>query len=247
VVGFCYPAAKQPALDSLTLSLAADKMTALVGPSGGGKSSALSLLLRFYQPTAGCITIGGVRLERLPNRWLREHVGVVAQEPTLFRGTFHDNIAFGARRAPPEGEWSAELLEREVRRAAVAANAHGFISTAGGYGAAIGERGGGLSGGQRQRIALARAYLRAPSVLLLDEATASLDAESERAVHDALALLARGRAVLTVAHRLATVRAADEIVVLERGRVVERGTHEALVAAAGLYARLNALQTHSDS
>ena len=213
----------------------------LVGPSGAGKSTLLQLLLRFYPPSAGRITVGGVLLSRVPNAWLRATIGVVPQEPALFRATVRDNIAFGA---PLDSEMSRspEALERAVVAAAMAANAHDFIMAAGGYGMEVGERGGALSGGQRQRIAIARAILRNPAVLLLDEATASLDADSERHIQGALAALTRGRATLAVAHRLSTVRAADEIIVLEGGRVVERGRHEALVRAGGLYARLSALQ-----
>ena len=241
------------AIDSVSFELAAERVTALVGPSGCGKSTMLSLLLRLYNASSGSITIGGVELSTLPNEWLRHTVGVVAQEPTIFRTTFHENIAFGARRRPrgrvavgaaaadSDGR-DAERLEVEVRRAAVAANAHDFIIEAGGYGASVGERGSTLSGGQRQRIAIARTVLRDPSVLLLDEATASLDAKSEQLVQQALGSLAVGRAMLVVAHRLATVVAAHEILVLERGCLVERGTHDALVTAGGLYSRLSALQ-----
>jgi ABC-type multidrug transport system fused ATPase/permease subunit len=177
----------------------------------------LQLLLRFYPPSAGRITVGGVLLSRVPNSWLRPTIVVVPQEPALFRATVRDNIAFGA---PLDSEMSRspEALERAVVAAAMAANAHDFIMAAGGYGMEVGERGGALSGGQRQRIAIARAILRNPAVLLLDEATASLDADSERHIQGALATLTRGRATLAIAHRLSTVRTADEIIVLEGGR-----------------------------
>ena len=246
-VGFRYPArlvgvpTEGVAVEGVSFALRAGGVTALVGPSGAGKSTLLQLLLRFYPPSAGRITVGGVLLSRVPNSWLRPTIVVVPQEPALFRATVRDNIAFGA---PLDSEMSRspEALERAVVAAAMAANAHDFIMAAGGYGMEVGERGGALSGGQRQRIAIARAILRNPAVLLLDEATASLDADSERHIQGALAALTRGRATLAVAHRLSTVRAADEIIVLEGGRVVERGRHEALVRAGGLYARLSALQ-----
>ena len=258
-VVFAYARRASPAaLGGVSFELAADRVMALVGPSGSGKSTILSLLLRFYAPSSGTITFGGVELSELPNAWLRANLGIVAQEPTLFRTSLHENIAFGAlpdavEMAEKAKDASAdaaasralapdELVARRVRAAAVAANAHEFIVEAGGYDVQVGERGGNLSGGQRQRIAIARALMRDPSVLLLDEATASLDASSERHIQTALATLTRGRATLIVAHRLATVRDANEIVVLERGRVVERGTHAALVASGGLYARLSALQ-----
>ena len=260
-VRFAYPssavgeAGRRWALDCLSFEMTTGRVSALVGPSGSGKSTALNLLLRFYTPDDGTITIGGVALGALPTAWLREHVGIVSQEPTLFLASIYDNIAFGRRLEAASGAAEvaaegtadghvaqAERLERMVRHAAHLAGAHDFILEAGGYGAAVGDRGLKLSGGQRQRIAIARVLLRDPSVLLLDEATASLDAKSEQHIQSSLAALTRGRSTLVVAHRLATVRSADEIIVLDQGAVVERGTHGNLAAAGGLYARLVALQ-----
>ena len=242
------------AVDGVSFVLAADRVTALVGPSGSGKSTILALLLRFYTPTAGQITLGGVPLNALPRSLLRAMVGIVSQEPILFQMSIRDNIAFGARATEGVGEddgadpsGAPERLDRRVRAAAIAANAHDFIVELGGYETDVGERGGALSGGQRQRVAIARALLRDPTVLLLDEATASLDAKSEQHIQAALHSLTHGRATLAVAHRLSTIRSADEIVVLERGRIVERGTHEKLVGAGGLYAKLSTLQTLESS
>jgi len=250
-VSFSYPRedspVTQPVLEGINLDLTAERVKALVGPSGSGKSTVLRLLLRFYSASSGSITFGGTPIDALPNDWLRAHVCVVEQEPTLFRASIHDNIAFGVP-LPSTAEGggleaaSPEALTRSVVAAARAANAHDFILEAGGYEASVGEHGATLSGGQRQRIAIARALLRQPSVLLLDEATASLDAKSEQLVQQALAHLTVGRATLVVAHRLSTIRSADEILVLEHGRVVERGTHNELVDAGALYTHLSALQ-----
>uniref|UniRef100_A0A6T7YDP1 ATP-dependent transporter ycf16 n=1 Tax=Prymnesium polylepis TaxID=72548 RepID=A0A6T7YDP1_9EUKA len=265
------------ALEGLSFELAADRVTALVGPSGCGKSTMLQLLLRFYHPTSGVIIVGGADLSTLPNEWVRNNIGIVAQEPTIFRATIRENIAFGARQssvraasrscsasrttndmpievvtedglemggqsATAGGAEATDELDLKIQQAAVAANAHDFIMEAGGYDVAVGEHGTTLSGGQRQRIAIARSLLRDPALLLLDEATASLDANSERIVQEALEGLSAGRAMFIVAHRLATIKAADEIIVLERGRLLERGTHEVLAASNGLYSKLSMLQ-----
>ncbi|MBX5480841.1 MAG: ABC transporter ATP-binding protein [Myxococcaceae bacterium] len=217
------------ALRGVDLVLPAGKRTALVGSSGAGKSTLFSLLLRFADPTGGEILWDGVPYARLRRSSVRAQLGWVPQEPVLFSGTVRDNLRVGDPNATDEQLW--ESLRR--------AHADGFVrSFARGLDEEVGERGSRLSGGQRQRLAIARAFLRAPSVLLLDEPTSALDAASEREVQQGLAELMRGRTTLVIAHRLATVRDADLICVLENGQVVERGTHEALTRANGRYAEL---------
>jgi ATP-binding cassette, subfamily B, bacterial len=191
------------------------------------------LLLRFYDPQHGRILVDGVPAIAVDPAALRHRMALVPQEPTIFATTILDNIRYGRAQASPE----------EVRRAAVLASADGFIrGMPQGYETVIGERGVTLSGGQRQRIAIARAILKNAPILLLDEATSALDAESEGKVQAALDRLMEGRTTLVIAHRLATIRSADRILVMDQGRIVEEGTHEALLAAGGLYARLAALQ-----
>jgi ATP-binding cassette, subfamily B, bacterial MsbA len=220
-------------LSDVSFRLPRGKVVALVGPSGAGKTTIADLLPRFYDPVAGQILMDGIPLTRLTRRSLRALLGVVSQDTVLLNDTVQANIAYG----------SAGATREQVEAAARAANAAGFIATLPeGYDTVLGERGTRLSGGQRQRIAIARALLRDPPILILDEATSALDAESERLVQQAIERLMRQRTVLVIAHRLTTVRDADEIVVLEAGKVVQRGSHDQLLRSGGLYRRLYELQ-----
>ena len=233
-VTFHYPARPdKPSLHSFSLAVAPGETVALVGPSGAGKSTVLQLLLRFYDPEQGAIRFDGVDLKEADPAALRSQIGLVAQDPVIFAASAWDNIRYGRPDASDE----------EVREAARAANALEFLDTLPeGLGTFLGEKGVRLSGGQRQRLAIARAILRNPPVLLLDEATSALDAESERAVQSALETLSADRTTLVIAHRLATVKKADRIVVIEDGRIVAEGKHDALIKEGGLYARLASLQ-----
>jgi subfamily B ATP-binding cassette protein MsbA len=220
-------------LSDVSFRLPRGKIVALVGPSGAGKTTAADLLPRFHDPKGGQILMDGVPLTRLSRQSLRALMGIVSQDTVLLNDTVLANISYGSPGATRE----------QVEAASRAANAASFISALpDGYETMLGERGTRLSGGQRQRIAIARALLRDPPILILDEATSALDTESERLVQQAIERLMRHRTVLVIAHRLATVRDADEIVVLDAGRVVQRGTHEELLHAGGLYRRLYDLQ-----
>jgi ATP-binding cassette subfamily B protein len=233
-VSFRYPARPETAaLDGITLEIKPGETVAFVGPSGAGKTTIIQMILRFYDPQSGRITFDGIDLRELQRDAFRRQIALVPQDPVIFAASARENIRFGR----------PDATDAEIESAARAAAAHDFIAALPeGYDSYLGERGVMLSGGQKQRIAIARAILRAAPVLLLDEATSALDAESERAVQAAVEELSAGRTTLIVAHRLATVKKADRIVVLEDGRIVDTGTHDALVAKGGLYARLARLQ-----
>jgi len=232
-VTFQYESGDHPALHGIDLEIARGEIVALVGSSGSGKTTLGSLLPRFYEPTGGAILIDGQDIRDCTLRSLRGQIGLVSQDTVLFDETVRYNIAYGR----------AEATDEQVAAAATAAYAHEFIERLpDGYQTVIGENGVKLSGGQRQRLAIARAILRNPPILILDEATSALDSESEQVVQMALANLMQNRTTLVIAHRLSTVQRAHRIVVLERGRIVESGTHEALLQRGGLYKRLHAMQ-----
>ncbi|HEU4743123.1 MAG TPA: ABC transporter transmembrane domain-containing protein [Meiothermus sp.] len=224
-------------LEDVSLTAKPGEVVALVGPSGAGKSTLISLIPRFYDPTRGRILLDGVDIRDLTLHDLRSNIALVPQETQLFSGTIAENIRYGK-----PGASDAEVIE-----AAKAANAHEFITSfPDGYATIVGERGIKLSGGQRQRVAIARALLKNPRILILDEATSSLDSESEALVQEALEVLMQGRTTFVIAHRLSTIRGADKIVVLEAGRIVQQGTHQELLAAGGLYKELYELQFRED-
>ena len=232
-VRFHYPSRPDaPALEGFDLHVEPGETVALVGPSGAGKTTVFQLLQRFYDPDAGCVRLDGVDLRDADPADVRGRIGLVSQDPVIFGADVWDNIRYGR----------PDASDAEVRAAARAASAGFLDDLPQGFGTFLGERGVRLSGGQRQRVAIARAILRDAPLLLLDEATSALDAESEAAVQQALAVLERGRTTVVIAHRLATVRRADRIVVMQAGQVAAVGTHDSLVRQGGLYARLAELQ-----
>ncbi len=230
-VSFAYDA--HNVLENINLTIEKGKTLALVGPSGGGKSTLADLVPRFYDPVSGEVLLDGVSLADYELESLRKQMGVVTQESILFNDTIYNNIAFGM----------PHVSEEDVIRAAKIANAHDFISqTEDGYQTYIGERGSKLSGGQRQRLSIARAVLKNPPILILDEATSALDSESEKLVQEALFNLMKNRTSIVIAHRLSTIQHADEIVVIQEGRIAERGSHEQLSALNGIYRKLIDIQ-----
>ena len=233
-VHFAYPSRPGiAALDGVNLTIQPGETVAVVGPSGAGKTTIIHLIQRFYDPDKGCVKMDGVPVDELEREAMRRHIALVPQDPIIFASSARDNIRFGR----------PDATDAEIEQAARAAAAHDFITALpDGYDSYLGERGVMLSGGQKQRIAIARAILRDAPVLLLDEATSALDAESERAVQGAVDELSEGRTTVIVAHRLATVKKADRIVVMDGGRIVATGAHDALVSEDGLYARLARLQ-----
>lgn len=232
-VSFCYEQGGKQVLKNIDLKISKGRNIAIVGASGAGKSTLVDLIPRFYDPTSGRITIDGINIKDVCIRDLRGLMGNVNQDPILFNDTIFNNIAFGVENATME----------QVIAAAKIANAHDFImEKENGYDTNIGDRGQLLSGGQRQRISIARAILQNPPILILDEATASLDTESERMVQEALDYLMSSRTTISIAHRLSTVKKADEIIVMNEGRIVERGTHDELLLKNGYYKKLYEMQ-----
>ncbi len=230
-VSFAY--VKENVLEDINLTIEKGKIIALVGPSGGGKSTLAELLLRFYDPTKGEVLLDGNDLRNIKLESLRGLTAVVTQDPILFNDTIYNNIAFGM----------PHVTKGDVEQAAKAANAHDFImETESGYDTNIGDRGGLLSGGQRQRLSIARAILKNPAILVLDEATSALDTSSEKIVQDALYRLMEHRTSIVIAHRLSTIQDADEIIVIDKGHIAERGTHQELIGKNGLYTTLYQLQ-----
>ena len=221
--------AYNPVLKNISFEIKKGEMIGIVGHSGSGKSTLINLIMRLYDPTGGCVRIDGVDLRDISQNSLRSQVGVVLQETFLFNGTVLENIRY----AKPDATFE------EVVRAAKIANCHEFITRMpDGYETMVGERGYSLSGGERQRVAIARAILHDPKILILDEATASLDTQTEKLIQDALNKLIEGRTTIAIAHRLSTLAGADRLIVLDKGRLAEMGTHNELLAHKGVYYRL---------
>jgi ATP-binding cassette subfamily B protein len=231
-VGFAYEGG-QPIVQGITFQVQPDQVVALIGPTGSGKSTITNLIPRFYDPTSGRVLVDGVDIRTLSLESLRRQIGIVLQEPFLFSMTIAENIAYGRPDATAE----------EVEAAAKAASAHDFITSfPDGYATMVGERGVTLSGGQKQRVAIARALLRDPSILILDDSTSSVDTETEHEIQQALAILMKNRTTFVIAQRLLTLKSADLILVLDQGQIAERGTHDELLAANGLYREIYDLQ-----
>ncbi|MFP5388599.1 MAG: ABC transporter ATP-binding protein, partial [Thermoleophilia bacterium] len=232
-VSFSY-ASRKRTLSGISFEAAPGERVAIVGQTGAGKSTLMSLLIRFYDPKSGRIEIDGVDIRDLELNSLRDQISVVLQEPLLFSGTIEENIAYG----------SPGASRQSIEAAARAANAHDFVAALpNGYGTVIGERGAQLSGGERQRVCVARAFLKDAPILILDEPTSSIDSRTESVILDALDDLMEGRTSFLIAHRLSTVHHADQILVIDQGRIAERGTHAELVEAGGIYRRLHDAQT----
>jgi ABC-type multidrug transport system fused ATPase/permease subunit len=232
-VSYTYPAGERPALEDVSLRVMHGERVAIVGPNGSGKTTLLSLVPRLLRPQNGRVLIDGIDIESVSLRGLRRQIGVVTQETVLFRGTIAENIAFGV----------SGVTRQQVIDAAKRAHADHFIDRLpGGYDANLAEQGASLSGGQRQRLAIARAILRDPSILILDEATSQIDAESEEHINEALSEFCRGRTSLLIAHRLSTVLNADRIVVMDSGAIVDQGTHHQLMDRCAVYRRLSKTQ-----
>ncbi|MDI6606486.1 MAG: ATP-binding cassette domain-containing protein, partial [Candidatus Omnitrophota bacterium] len=231
--GVCFSYARQQILKDINLTVKKGSMLAIVGPSGTGKTTMVDLIPRFYDPQRGRILIDGIDIKEVSLKSLRQQIGIVTQETILFNDTIKANIAYG----------KPDISQALIEEAAVQAHAHEFIGHLSlGYDTVIGDRGMKLSGGERQRIAIARALLKNPPILILDEATSQLDSEAERIVQDALDKLIQGRTVFVIAHRLSTVKGAHRIVVIDKGAIVEEGSHSELLSNDGLYKRLYQMQ-----